>query len=308
MVTNAYKWFMIKLHGGEAPFFDERKKTMKIKISSDSTCDLSKELIERYDIGLMPLTVVKGNETFRDGVDIFPTDIFDYVAGGGELCKTTAPAPAEFEDMFADYKKEFDAVIHISLGSGFSTSYQNAKIAAGDFENVYVVDSQNLSTGQGHLVLEAAKRAEAGMEPGEIVSELLDIVPRVETSFIIDSLQYLVKGGRCSSAAAFGANLLKIKPCIDLEDGKMTSGKKYRGPIAQCVGEYVKDKLKDRDDYIPERIFLTWTNHTPQSIDAARAAIKEYGHFEEVYETMAGCTISCHCGPRCLGVLFIRKK
>jgi len=281
---------------------------MKIKISSDSTCDLTRELYEQYDIGIVPLTVIKGQESFRDCVDIWPTDIFDYVAGGGELCKTTAPSPAEFEDKFAAYLKDYDCVIHISLGSGFSTSYQNATLAASGFANVYTVDSQNLSTGQGHVVMEAVRMAKEGMDPKAIVEELNDIVKRVETSFIIDSLQYLVKGGRCSSAAAFGANLLKIKPGIELVDGKMGTGKKYRGPIAQCVGQYVRDKLKDRTDIITDRIFLTYTDHTPESIDAARSAIRAYSHFDQVIETKAGCTISCHCGPRCLGVLFIRKK
>lgn len=281
---------------------------MKIKILSDSTCDLSPELVAANDIGILPLTVNKGDESLRDMIDITPADIFAWVSNGGDLCKTSAPSPVEYEDFFKEYAKDYDAVIHINLGSGFSVSHQNAKMAAMEFDNVYVVDSKNLSTGQGHLVLEAAKAVREGKEPSVIVDELNELTGRIETSFILDQLEYLAKGGRCSALAAFGANVLKLKPCIDLIDGKLTTGKKYRGAIERCVGEYVKDKLAGREDIIPERIFITYTDHKEAAVQAARDGVSKYGNFETVLETKAGCTVSCHCGPATLGVLFIRQK
>ncbi len=286
----------------------EGNYNMKITVSSDSTCDLSRELIDRFNISVIPMSVIKGGEVFKDGVDISPTDIFRWVDAGGDMCSTIAPPPSEYEEHFSRFLENSDCVIHVSLGSGFSASHQNARIAAEQYENVYVVDSRNLSTGQGHVVLEAARMVQEGMEPKDITAALEELTGRVETSFVINNLHYLVKGGRCSAAAAFGANLLKLKPCIELTDGKMSTGKKYRGSAANCISEYVKDRLKDRTDIIYDRIFITHTEHTPEEVQAAKDAVAQYSNFKEVCETIAGCTVSCHCGPKCLGVLFIRKK
>ena len=203
--------------------------------------------------------------------------------------------------------KEYDVVIHINLGSGFSSSHQNARLAAEEFENVYVVDSMNLSTGHGLVVVEAVKMKEAGMEPEKIYEALNELAPRVEASFVLDRLDYMVKGGRCSAVAALGASLLQLKPCIEVVDGKMGVCKKYRGSYEKALGNYVKDRLKDREDIDTERIFITHTE-TPQSVvDSVKEAVKEYKDFEITEETVAGCTVSCHCGPNTLGVLFIRK-
>ena len=178
---------------------------MKIKITSDSTCDLPQLLTDKYNITIFPLTVVKNDASFKDGVDIHPADIFAHVAAGGALCSTSAGSVGDYEDLFAEYAKEFDAVIHISLGSGFSSSYQNACVAASEFDNIYCVDSMNLSTGQGFIVLKAAELAASGMEPEKIVEALNVLTTKVEASFLVDKLDYLAKGGRCSSAAALGA-------------------------------------------------------------------------------------------------------
>ena len=185
---------------------------MRIKVTSDSTCDLPKELLERYQITLIPLSVIKNDEAFKDGVTITPQDIFDHVAAGGALCSTSAVSVGEYIDQFGIYSPDYDAVIHINLGSGFSACYQNACLAAQDFENVYVVDSQNLCNGQGLVALKACTLAEDGASVEEILKELEAFVPRVEISFLVDKLDYLVKGGRCSAAAALGANLLNLKP------------------------------------------------------------------------------------------------
>ena len=280
---------------------------MNIKILSDSTCDLTQELLTKHNITLVPLTVVKNDQSFKDGVDIHPADIFAHVAAGGALCSTSAGSVGEYADVFEVHAAENDAVIHVSLGSGFSSSYQNACLAAGDFENVYCVDSMNLTTGQGFLVLKAAALAASGMEPKAIVAELNALAPKVEASFLVDKLDYLAKGGRCSSAAALGANLLNLKPCIEVRDGKMTVVKKYRGNYAKCLASYVKERLADREDIDRDTLFITRTVVTDECSKAVSDAVAAYGNFANIYETTAGCTVSCHCGPGTLGVLFVRK-
>lgn len=280
---------------------------MKIKISSDSTCDLSKEYVAAHNVGIVPLVVVKDGESFKDGVDIVPEDIFAHVNNGGSLCSTSAANANDYMEVFEEYKKEYDAVIHINIGSGFSSSHQNARIAAEEFENVYVVDSMNLSTGHGLVVVEAVKMAEAGMAPEEIYEKLNDLAPRVEASFVLDRLDYMVKGGRCSAVAALGASLLQLKPCIEVVDGKMGVCKKYRGSYEKALSNYVKDRLKDREDIEMERIFVTHTETPQEVVDSVIETVKEYKNFEILEETVAGCTVSCHCGPNTLGVLFIRK-
>ncbi len=280
---------------------------MRIKITSDSTCDLSPAQLQEHDITLARLTVVKGGENFLDGLTITPADIFEHVAAGGDLCSTTAVNIGEYADFFEKYAKEYDGIIHISIGSHFSSCYQNACLAAEDFPNVRVIDSMNLSTGQGHVVLEACRLAKSCEDLDEIAAKLNAFAPRVEASFLLDQLKYMVKGGRCSSAAALGANLLNLKPCIEVRDGKMSVVKKYRGSYAKCLASYVKDRLADRADIIRDELFITYTPVTDECLSAVKAAVEEHGHFNTVYETQAGCTVSCHCGPATLGVLFVRK-
>ena len=280
---------------------------MNIKILSDSTCDLSPEQLKEHNIDLARLTVVKAGEGYVDGLTITPADIFEHVANGGDLCSTTANNIGDYEDLFNKFCPEYDGVILITIGSGFSSCYQNACLAAEDFPNVRVIDSQNLSTGQGHVVLEACRLAKECNDLDEIAEKLNAFVPRVEASFLLDQLKYMVKGGRCSSAAALGANLLNLKPCIEVRGGKMSVVKKYRGSYSKCLAAYVKDRLADRDDIVRNELFLTYTPVTDECLNAVKAAIEEHGNFETVYETTAGCTVSCHCGPGTLGVLFVRK-
>jgi len=280
---------------------------MNIKILSDSTCDLSPELLEKHNIDLARLTVVKGDEQFVDGLTITPADIFAHVAAGGDLCSTAAYSVGEYQELFGKYAKEYDGVIHINISSGFSSCYQNACLAAEDFPNVRVIDSKNLSTGQGHVVLEACRLAKECNDLDEITEKLNAFTPRVEASFVLDQLKYMVKGGRCSAVAALGANLLNLKPCIEVRDGKMSVVKKYRGNYAKCLASYVKDRLADREDIVRNELFLTYTPVTDEALETVKKGIAEYGNFKTVYETTAGCTVSCHCGPSTLGVLFVRK-
>ena len=281
---------------------------MSIKITSDSTCDLSPELLARYSVSITPLYVTMGDKTCRDGVDAHPADLFDYVSKTGDLPSTAAVNIADYHDFFAPLAREHEAVIHVNISSDFSSCHQNARLAAEEFDNVYVVDSRNLSSGHGLVVIEAALAAQRGTSAQEIVELLAGVTDRVEASFVIDKLDYLVKGGRCSSAAALGANLLKLKPCVDVVSGQMKVGKKYRGAFQKILPEYVKDRLSGREDLCRDRIFVTHTNCDPEVVAMVKAEVAKYTSFAEVLETTAGATIASHCGPNTLGILFVRSK
>ncbi len=282
---------------------------MIIRVVADSTCDLSDDLIAKYQITILPLYVTLNDHTYRDRVDISAEDILRAVDNGAELPKTAAVSVAAYAECFEALRKECDAIICIGISSDFSSCVQNAKIAAVDYDNIYVVDSRNLSTGFGHVVLQAAKRAEQGMEPAQIVSELeQDVIPFVDASFLVDRLDYLHKGGRCSSVAALGANLLKLKPCIEVQNGKMQVTKKYRGKLEQCLRQYVTERLADTEGLDTERIFVTHSPTIREAVQAAKDAVKELAIFDEITETDAGSTIVSHCGPNTLGILYIRRK
>lgn len=280
---------------------------MNIKITADSTCDLSAELVERYSIGIIPLTVIKNDQAYFDGLTITPADIFDHVAAGGSLCSTSAVSVGEYIDQFEKYAPYYDCIVHINIGSGFSACYQNACLAAEEFDNVLVIDSHNLSTGQGLVVLKACELAKSASFPEELKQQLEDYTRKIEASFLVEKLDYLVKGGRCSSAASLGANLLNLKPCIEVTDGKMTVGKKYRGNYSKCLANYVKERLDGREDIDTSLVFVTSTVVSEEARQAVLEAVRTYGKFKDVVETSAGCTVSCHCGPGTLGILFARK-
>ena len=280
---------------------------MNIKITSDSTCDLSQEILTEYGITLMPLTVIMDGREYKDGVTITPAEVFAHVAAGGALCSTSAVSVGEYQDFFAPFSKEYDGVIHINISSEFSSTHNNARLAAQEFDNVRAVDSRNLSTGQGLVVLKACELAKTAASLDELKQQLDEFTARVEASFLVDKLDYLVKGGRCSSAAALGANLLNLKPCIEVKDGKMTVVKKYRGHYSKCLANYVRDRLDGREDLDLGTLFVTHTTVSDECHEAVMDAVKTYGKFDKVYETIAGCTVSCHCGPDTLGILFVRK-
>ncbi len=277
-----------------------------IKITADSTCDLSPELLAEYDITLAPLHVLINDEDFLDGVNITPKDIFQYVGVENKTCSTAAINTYEYEQFFKQYSEEFDAIIHISLGVQFSSCHQNAQLAAQEFNNIFVIDSQNLSTGSGHLVIEAAELAKKGLRAEQIVAQISALASQVEASFVIDKMDYLKRGGRCSSIEAFGATLLKIKPSIEVLDGKMEVGKKYRGNFKGCLEKYVKDRLENRSDIDTSCIFITHSECSEDIIELVKSLVSEYVQFDKVYITKAGCTVSTHCGPNTLGILFKR--
>ena len=279
----------------------------KIKVCCDSTCDLTQVLYEEYNIHVVPLTIALGDELRLDSVNIDADELFEYVARSGQLPKTSAISIGEYLDVFGKYVSEGYSVIHINLSSLLSSSHQNACLAAAELENVYVVDSKNLSTGSGHLVLLAAAMAESGMEAEEIVRILNEKKEKLDVSFVLQTLEFLHKGGRCSSLAAFGANALKLHPEIKVSNGGMTVGKKYRGDIEKSILAYVHGRLDGREDIDTDRIFVTHSGVPEDILNKVVATVKELHPFKEVLITRAGCTISTHCGPDCLGVLFFTK-
>ena len=279
----------------------------KVIIASDSTCDLSPELIEHYGVKILPLGVTLGENNYTDGVDVNPDMIYAHYEKTGELPKTAAVNIADFEHFFEKCVKEGYSVVTFTIGSTMSSTYNNARLAAEDFEDVYVVDTKNLSTGGGLLVLAACDMAAEGKTAKEIAEECEALTDKVDASFVIDNLEFLHKGGRCSALAVLGANVLQLKPCITVRDGKMGVGKKYRGRFDVVLKSYIKDMVGDASDIRNDRIFVTHAGCDEAIIRACVDQVSELGVFEEVLITRAGCTVSAHCGRNTLGVLFIKK-
>jgi len=251
---------------------------------------------------------MKDEKPYKDRVEISVSDIFEYVESGKGMTRSNAINAAEYQEFFSEMLKGYDALIHISISNHFSVCNQNARLAAEEMDNVYIVDSLNLSTGSGHVVLDAAIMAQSDMPPEQIVEELERLVTRVEASFVIGTLKYLYKGGRCSGLAALGANLLKLNPCIEVVNGKMDVGKKYRGSFDKIILQYVEDKLTSRDDIDTRRIFVTYPpTMKDELIGRIVEKVKSLRDFDELICCEAGCVISNHCGPICVGILFYRK-
>ena len=279
----------------------------KIIISTDSTADLMQSHILDNDIKVFSMSVVMGDDVRRDGIDIRTAELFDYVKSSGKLPSTSAGNIADYEEYFNSIRDEGDEIIHFSLGAGFSSTHNNARLAADEMDGVYVIDSANLSTGQGLLVLKAVDMRKEGKSASEIVDAISGIIPKVRASFVLDTLEYMKKGGRCSSVVALGANLLKLKPCIEVQGGKMGVTKKYRGKIADVYKQYVSEQLTNRN-FDTTRVFITHTClYNPDDAKAMVQFVRDMNIFDEVIETTAGCTVSVHCGPATLGVLFIEK-
>ena len=281
----------------------------KILVSSDSTCDLSREIVEKFDIKIVPLLIVSGSNSYKDSIDITTDEIFRLTEETGKLCSTSAVNVFDYTQYFSEFLKECDELVHICISSDFSTCYSNACLAAQEFDGrVVVIDSRNLSTGMGHIVYEAALMAQNGTSLHDIEAKLNELTGRVEASFVVDKLDYLKRGGRCSAVKAFGASVLQLKPSINVIDGKMTVGQTYRGTFEKCLRRYVKDKLYGRDDIVYDRVFITYSSAPDEIVDMVEELVREYADFKEILRTRAGGTVACHCGPNTLGVLFIRKR
>lgn len=286
-----------------------------VVLCADSTCDLGAELCARYNVHVKPFNVILDGEQYLDGVTIDPDGIYKVYREKKILPTTAAINVADYEDFFRPFVEEGMDVVHISLGHGISSSANNCRLAAEEFvddegAHVFPIDSCNLSTGSGLLVIEAAKRIAQGLSAAEVAEQVTALVPRCHASFVLDTLEFLHKGGRCSALAMLGANVLQLKPCIEVNnaDGTMGVGKKYRGAIVKAREQYVRDQLTRYDNIDTEKVFITHSGTSEESIERVRRVVEECLDFENIYVTRAGCTISCHCGPETLGVLFMTKE
>ena len=278
---------------------------MKIAITLDSACDLTPELLEKYDFKTIPFTVNLGGKSFEDG-QMDTMDIYNYVDETGTLPKTSAINEESFYNFFSEVRKSYGAIIHFDISSEISSTYQNAVNAAKRVSNVYVVDSRSLSTGISLLAIYAREMSKTVSDPKKIAETVRKMTDKVQASFVVERLDYLYKGGRCSALALLGANILKIRPQIVLQDGKMKPTRKYRGKMARVVSDYCRDMLRDYPNADKRICFITHSRATQDMIDAAREAVQNAG-FEPVYETIAGCIISSQCGKNTLGILFLNK-
>ena len=278
-----------------------------IVITADSTVDLSEDLIERYGIRTIPLTIILGDDTFLDGQGYSTLDMYARYHEDGLLPKTASPSIQDFSDFFSGILAEGREIVHLDISSELSNSFNAARLAAEDLEGVYVVDSRMLSTGIGLLAIEGAECRERGMSAAEIAEHLTALTGKVSTSFVLDTLEFMWKGGRCSGVAALGANLLKIKPGLEMKDGKLGIYTKYRGNMNKVYRQYITERLAGKA-IRPGHIFLTESGEIePEVVEELTGLVKELSGCREVHHTIAGCTISSHCGPRCLGVLFIEE-
>lgn len=281
-----------------------------IVITADSTCDLPQELIDKYDIQIIPLSVLLGEKVYHDGVDIKPSDIYDFVEKTGELPKTAAVTPSEYHEVFKRFADDGKKIVHIGFSSALSSSYQNACVAAEELECVYCVDSKNLCTAMGLLVLKACDYREKGMDAKRIADKVTRLVPKVSATFVLDGLEYLHKGGRCSSVAKFGANVLGIKPSIavDTQTGKLDTAKKYRGKTELVYKQYITDRINEIKRIQPDRVVIANSGGVPaDTIAFAKGMLEGRDKFEQVILADAGCTISSHCGPKTLAIFYIKK-
>ena len=277
-------------------------------ITADSTVDLSAELKERFDIRIIPLMITLGEEHFMDdGSSFGPLDMYARYHKDGTLPKTSAPGVQEFLDFFSPFVEQGYELVHLDISSELSNTFNSARLAAEELEGVYVVDSRMLSTGVGLLAIEGAECRDRGMGAREIAEHLESLTGKVSTSFVLDTLEFMWKGGRCTGVAALGANLLKLKPGLEMSEGKLGVFKKYRGNIEKVYEQYIRERLEGKK-VRPGHIFITESGEIePAVVERMCQLAKELSGCREVHHTMAGCTVATHCGPKTLGVLFIEE-
>ena len=278
-----------------------------VVITADSTVDLSQDLLDRFQIRILPLTIILGEETFLDGKGFTPLEMYARFRKDGTLPHTAAPSEQEFHDFFRTLLNTGCEIVHLDISSELSATYSIASLAAKRLPGVYTVDTRMLSTGGGLLAIEAAECRDRGMSAAEIAAHLQSLTDKVSTSFVLDTLTFMWKGGRCSGITALGANLLKLKPALRMNEGKLEVFKKYRGSIEHVYRQYITEMLSGRK-IRPGHIFITESGEVePETITELTALVRELSGCREVHHTLAGCTVSSHCGPKTLGVLFIEE-
>ncbi len=282
----------------------------KVLLTADSTCDLSAELKERYKVQTFPLHIVLGGKSYDDSVDIMPDQIYEHFYQTGELPKTSAVNMEEYANFFRPFVAQGYDVVHINIGSALSTSHQNCLAAARELGHVFPVDSCNLSTGTGLLAIEAAQCIQKGMNAAQTAEYVRSATAKSHASFIIDRLDFMRAGGRCSTITMLGANLLNLKPCIEVDNqngGSMGVGKKYRGKLEKVLQNYVEDKLTQYAHIKKDHIFITHSGISKEREQMVQALLESKRYFKEIFVTRASCTISSHCGPNTLGILFMTE-
>lgn len=282
---------------------------MRIAISSESTIDLNLEQLKEYDIHSVPFSVILGSESYLDGIDIDCNGVYKYVKENNQLPKTSAVNQYQYEEHFSNLKKEYEAIIHISFSSELSSAYRNAVLAAEEVKDVYVIDSRSLSSGIALLAIYVSKLVKEGKDLSEIIEAVSARVNDVQASFVLQNIEYLYKGGRCSKMAVLGANLFHICPQIIVKDGKMDAGKKYRGKFINVVGQYVDDTLAQFDHPDLEEVFITDSglDDSENILNMVKDKLTKRG-FKNIHFGKAGCTIASHCGPNCIGILYINDR
>ncbi len=278
-----------------------------VVITADSTVDLSQELLDRFQIKIVPLTIILGEEVFLDGHGFTPLEMYARFRTDGTLPHTAAPSEQQFHDFFLPFLNAGCEVVHLDISAELSSTYSVATLAAKRLPGIWTVDTRMLSTGGGLLAIEAAECRDKGMSAAEIAEHLNALTDKVSTSFVLDTLTYMWKGGRCSGIAALGANLLKLKPALRMNEGKLEVFKKYRGSIEHVYRQYITEMLSEKK-IRPGHVFITESGEVPEeTLDELTALVKELSGCREVHHTLAGCTVSSHCGPKTLGVLFIEE-
>lgn len=279
-------------------------------ITYDSTCDLTPQLLERFQIRTVPLTIQSGERVFADDGQYTSAELYADYRRNGTLPKTAAVSPEEFKNFFLPILEEGYDIVHIDISSELSCTCQNAMLAAQELAEqgrVYVVDSRQLSTGGGLLALQGAKLRDSGMDAADVAEELRGLASCGDTSFVLDTLEYMWKGGRCSGVAALGANVLKLKPCLEMREGKLVVCKKYRGAMGKVYRQYITERLASKT-VVEDHAFITHSGEVSEdTLRELTELVRELAPFKEVFITQAGCTVSSHCGPGTLGVLFLRQ-
>lgn len=279
----------------------------RIIITADSTCDLSQELLERYDIRTIKLMITLGEDTFLDGEGFTPLDMYARFRKDGTLPKTSAPGVQEFLDFFTQFTVQGYSVVHLDISAELSNTYNAACLAAAELKGVYVVDTRMLSTGVGLLAIEGAECRDRGMPAKEIAQHLRRLTEKVQTSFVLDTLEFMWKGGRCSGITALGANLLHLKPALEMKNGKLGVYKKYRGNMTSVYKQYIKERLEGRK-VRSEHVFITESGEIDEAVvKEIEELVRETIPVKEIHHTIAGCTVSTHCGPKTLGILFMEE-
>lgn len=279
----------------------------KVKVVADSTCDLNPALLERYGITVIPLNVNLGDKSCLDGVDVHTPDLFEYFNKTGKLPTTSAPTPTYYEEFYSKWTQEGWEVVHFSISAELTVTPNIAKMAAEKFDNIFPVDSRNVSCGMGILVIKAAELRDQGLSGAEIRDRILEMTGKVRTAFVISTLLYMYKGGRCTGVQALGANLLNLKPCIEVKDGKMGVTKKYRGSLENVLCQMAEDKLLGAQDIDLSRLLITHYDAGDKAVAAVTDALRSCQNFEEILINQCGCSVSVHCGPGTLGIIYMVK-